>query len=118
MNTEEIWTKTLAQIEVKLDSPAQFKTWFKDTKLSTIDGRYAIVQVKNPYTSDWLKNRHEKMITDTISYVAGKPLRLKFEVNGSISEIIESNHDPVDQPEENPLLYMGKWSNSGSCKHY
>lgn len=87
MNLNEIWTKTLAQIEVKLDSPAQFKTWFKDTKLIEVSGRYATVQVNNPYTADWLRNRHEKMICDTLSYVASKPLRLKFNVSGQISEI-------------------------------
>jgi chromosomal replication initiator protein len=100
MNTEEVWTKTLAQIEVKLDSAAQFKTWFKDTKLIQIGLKDAVVQVKNPYTSDWLKNRHEKLINDTLSYVTGKPLRVKFEINGSL---VGDNESPVEV-EEGPLL--------------
>ena len=105
MTIEEIWTKTLAQIEVKLDSPAQFKTWFKDTKLNSIDGRHATIQVKNPYTSDWLRNRHEDMIRDTISYVAGKPLKLRFEVNGSLVE--ETTEEVIiDEVAASPLLHM------------
>jgi chromosomal replication initiator protein len=105
MNTEEVWTKTLAQIEVKLDSNAQFKTWFKDTRLTEIDGKYAVIQVKNPYTSDWLKSRHEKLITDTISYVTGKPLKIKFEINGMlVSEDVVPMSAELEI-EQNPLLF-------------
>ena len=33
----ELWKVALAQIEVKIDSPAQFKTWFKNTELKNIN---------------------------------------------------------------------------------
>lgn len=104
MEITEIWTKTLAQIEVKLDSSAQFKTWFKDTKLVGFDGRFAQIQVKNPYTADWLKNRHERMITDTLSYVVGKPLKVRFEVNGTMLESVAQ--PDIEDIVSNPLLYQ------------
>lgn len=104
METTEIWTKTLAQIEVKLDSSAQFKTWFRDTKLVSVDGRFAQIQVKNPYTADWLKSRHEKMINDTLSYVVGKPLRAKFEVNGTLVE--SDTENSIEEILQNPLLFQ------------
>ena len=47
MDLTQIWKVTLAQIEVKLDSPAHFKTWFKDTNLLEITGSKAAIGVKN-----------------------------------------------------------------------
>jgi chromosomal replication initiator protein len=81
MEKEEIWKITLAQIEVKLDSPAQFKTWFKDTTLLTVVENKAMIGVKNSYTVDWLKKKHHKLIKDTLSYVYGNDLEPDYEID-------------------------------------
>lgn len=82
---KEIWKVTLAQIEVKLDSPAQFKTWLKDTSLLKIKGKKAIVGVKNIYACDWIKKKHHKIIKDTLAYVNGKTLEPVYEVDPALS---------------------------------
>lgn len=76
----ELWKTTLAQIEIKLDAPAQFRTFFQDTKLIRLDGKKAVIGVPNPYTSEWLKARHEGLIKETISYVYGEQLVPAFEI--------------------------------------
>jgi len=81
MDKSEIWKITLAQIEVKLDSPAQFKTWFKDTSILRIENKTAYIGVKNSYTVDWLKKKHHKMIKDTLAYVAGEELEPEYEID-------------------------------------
>ncbi|MBD3279911.1 chromosomal replication initiator protein DnaA [Candidatus Dojkabacteria bacterium] len=83
---KELWKIALAQIEVKLDSPAQFKTWFKNTKLNGIKSGKAIIGVKNAYACDWLKKKHHKMITSTISYVYGKELGAEYKIDSSLAE--------------------------------
>lgn len=81
MERNDIWKITLAQIEVKLDSPAQFKTWLRDTTLLSLDSKRAVIGVKNSYTIDWLKKKHHKLIKDTISYVAGMELEPEYEID-------------------------------------
>lgn len=96
---KDLWKVTLAQLEIKIDAPAQFKTFFQDTKLLRIEGKNAVIGVPNPYTFDWLKSKYERLIRETISYVYGDPLVPVFEVyQKEGSETIEM------QKETSPLL--------------
>ncbi len=101
MNNEEIWKKTLAQIEIKLDSPAQFKTWFKDTRLIEIKKNLAIIGVKNSYTADWLKQKHTGLIQKTISFVYSKDLKPKFVYD---PELAKSDDIIGKKESEDPIL--------------
>lgn len=84
MDLNEIWKITLAQIEVKIDSPAQFKTWFKDTTLMDIKGNTAEIGVKNSYTSDWLQKKHNRLIKETLAYVYGADLNPVYVIDKSL----------------------------------
>ncbi len=99
---KQLWKTTLAQIEIKLDAPAQFKTYFQETRLVKIDGNKAIIGVPNPFISDWIKNRYEKMIKDTISYVYGDVLNPVFEVTHEQKED-EAENEPKNIS-SSPLL--------------
>ncbi|MCA9387370.1 chromosomal replication initiator protein DnaA [Candidatus Dojkabacteria bacterium] len=96
----ELWKTALAQIEVKIDSPAQFKSFFTETVLIQIEGRKAIIGVPNVYTSEWLKARHEKLIQETISYVYGDSLTPIFRVAVSA----QRKETPTESVEDAPLL--------------
>jgi chromosomal replication initiation ATPase DnaA len=71
-DNQQIWRTTLAQIEVKLDSPAQYKTFFHGAKLLDIKEGKALISVSNPYKSDWLRQKHYDLIRSTITHVYGK----------------------------------------------
>lgn len=77
---KEVWRTTLAQIEIKLDSPAQYKTFFQGTQLLEINRNVAVIKVSNPYTLDWLKKKYQDMIRSTMDHVYGQPLELEFVV--------------------------------------
>ena len=100
----EIWKITLAQLEVKIDSPAQFKTWFKDTTLLDIKGNVAEIGVKNSYTSDWLLKKHNKLIKDTISYVYGSDLLPKFIIDKALVNKPTPKITPEDIIREAPMF--------------
>jgi len=97
----QLWKTTLAQIEIKLDSPATFKTFFVDTKLLKIEGGNVFIGVQNAFTLDWLKSKHERLIKETVTYVYGEPLNPIFEVyhKGAVEEDITEKNI-----EEAPLL--------------
>lgn len=100
---QELWKTTLAQIEIKIDAPAQFKTFFSEAELVQIDGKKVIIGVPNPYTADWLKMRHEKLIKETLSYVYGENLEPEFMVVQGKQDLV----DPAktkDMQEFSPLL--------------
>ena len=94
-----VWKKTLAQIEIKLNSDAHFQTWFKDTRLIEIKGGNAKIGVKNSYTADWLSKKHNTLIKDTLSFVLGKDVTLKFVYDKTI---VDSQIDDLDN--EKPIL--------------
>lgn len=77
---KQLWKTALAQIEIKLDSPHQYKTFFQETQLINIEGDKAVIGVPNPYISEWLRNKYEKLIKETITYVYGDNLTPVFEV--------------------------------------
>jgi chromosomal replication initiator protein len=104
MNLGEIWKITLAQIEVKIDSPAQFKTWFKDTTLLEIKGQKALIGVKNSYTSDWLNKKHNKLIKETLNYVYGEPLIPEFIIDKTLVNIPNAKITPEDLTNNEPLI--------------
>src|SRR3989304_1962544 len=106
MDKSEIWKITLAQIEVKLDSPAQFKTWFKDTSILRIENKIAFIGVKNSYTVDWLKKKHHKMIKDTLTYVAGEDLEPDYEIDKDLINTPQPKITTDDILREPPIFGM------------
>lgn len=97
---KDLWKVALAQIEIKLDAPAQFKTFFQDTTLIRIEGKNAVIGVPNPYTFDWLKSRYERLIKDTLTYVYGDTLNPVFEIYQKDNQIEIMG----TQNESSPLL--------------
>ncbi|MFQ5492863.1 MAG: chromosomal replication initiator protein DnaA [Candidatus Dojkabacteria bacterium] len=104
MDLEEIWKTALAHLEVKLDSPAQFKTWFKDTTLLDIKDATAEIGVKNSYASDWLKKKHNKLVKDTISYVYGSTLDTKYVIDKALVNKPQPKVKAEDIIKEAPLF--------------
>lgn len=103
MNIKQIWNKTLAQIEIKLDSPAQFKTWFRDTRLIKFEGKNATIGVKNSYTADWLYKKHHQLINRALSYVYGKDVNCKFIYDKKMAKKAEKQGA---SPSEEPILQV------------
>lgn len=101
-NIQDIWKKTLAQIEVKLDAPAQFKTFFSETELLEIKGKRAVIGCQNGYVVDWLRVRHEDLIKDTLSFVYGNTVNPMFQV----MQFIEKREVERPNEETSPLLAM------------
>jgi len=99
---KQLWKTTLAQIEIKLDAPAQFKTFFQETRLLRIDGNNAVIGVPNPYTSEWLKSRYERIIKETLSYVYGDTLNPTFEITQKTLD--SDSEDNKDTSISSPLL--------------
>ncbi len=112
VNTElkDIWKKTLAQLEIKIDSPVHYKTWFTPTELIEINGKKARVGVKNSYTRDWLRKKHITLINKTISHVARKDLEVELEISETL---INEPYQKISKKEiaQESLLSVKKGTN-------
>jgi len=83
----DLWKIALAQIEVKLDNPTQFKTWFSDTQLIEITNGKATLGVKNHYCADWLRRRHQLIIENTLSYVYGENVLVDYKISEELANL-------------------------------
>ncbi len=85
LNTKDLWKVALAQIEVKLDSSTQFRTWFTDTKLEDLTKGKAVIAVKNHYAADWLRRKHQPVIESTLAYLCGEKVKVEYRISENFS---------------------------------
>lgn len=101
---KDIWKIVLAQLEIKLsENPVVFKTYIKETKLQSIDGKISIVGVSNSYVLETIKNKYNDLIEKTLAFVSGVDgLKIKF--------VLDQNEEIKisDQLENSPLLSLEK----------
>jgi chromosomal replication initiator protein len=113
LDKDEIWKVALAQIEVKIDSPTHFRTWFTGTKLLEVDAGKALVGVRNSYTADWLRRKHQDMIESTLSYVFGDKLKVDYKIAEELANIPTPTVRAKDKVATNPSLLELSGGNSG-----
>lgn len=94
MTNEELWKAVLGEMELSL-SRANFITWFKSTSILSKDNRSIVVSAPNGFIKEWLENKFNKRILDSIrnispeirevKYVIGTPkLVLKQDISNTI----------------------------------
>ncbi len=82
MTNEELWKAVLGEMELAL-SKANFTTWFRNTSVISKDRNAVLVSVPNGFIKEWLENKFNKRILDSIrnltpeirevQYVIGHP---------------------------------------------
>ncbi|MEA3307413.1 MAG: chromosomal replication initiator protein DnaA [Elusimicrobiota bacterium] len=102
MNKEELWQALLAQIQFNI-SPANFATWFKNTKISKKKGKEIVISVPNNFSKEWLENKYNKFILKTIKSLDKDVKLIKYEVSKSAPSI-KINHSN-DKKEKDQLKF-------------
>lgn len=62
---KQLWDDTLINIEL-LITPANFKTWFKDTHITSLEGGVAVIGVPSVFVKDWLADKFHGLILKTL----------------------------------------------------
>ncbi|MCA9382307.1 ATP-binding protein, partial [Candidatus Dojkabacteria bacterium] len=99
----EIWKITLAQLEIKIDSPAYFRTWFSGTQLKKIEDGKAIIAVPNSYAINWIKRKDNQVVKETVSYVSGMDLDPEY-IYEEKNEYDYSSEKKSKKEQPNPVL--------------
>lgn len=98
MTNEEIWKAVLGEMELTLPR-ANFTTWFKNTAIVSKDADSIVVSVPNGFIKEWLENKFNKKILQSIrvltpevrdvKYIVGRP-RVEF-TRQDLSKIVMEN---------------------------
>lgn len=98
MTNEEIWKAVLGEMELTLPR-ANFTTWFKNTSIVSKDADSIVVSVPNGFIKEWLENKFNKKILQSIrvltpeirdvKYIVGRP-RIEL-TRQDLSKIVMEN---------------------------
>ena len=65
IDVKQLWDNALVKIELAI-TPANFKTWFRDTQIVTIEDGAATIGVPSVFVRDWLQDKFQTMILKTL----------------------------------------------------
>ena len=65
VTAKQLWDDALINIELSI-TPANFKTWFKDTHVTSLEGGLATVGVPSVFVKDWLADKFHGLILKTL----------------------------------------------------
>jgi chromosomal replication initiator protein len=88
MNKEEIWQTVLAQIQL-ITSPANFATWFQNTKISSLENGKVVISVPNSFVKEWLQQKYTKTILKILKGLIPEIKELSYQIEQSSLKISE-----------------------------
>ncbi len=65
IDIKEMWDNALVNIELSI-TPANFKTWFKDTHIIALEDGTITLGVPSVFVSDWLSDKFQSLILKTL----------------------------------------------------
>jgi len=88
MTNEELWQAVLAQIQLNI-SPANFATWFKDTKIISQKNGVILISTPNSFAREWLEQKYNKIIFKVLHNSDEELKEVKYEVGKSGLKILK-----------------------------
>jgi len=65
VDVKQLWDDALVKIELVITT-ANFKTWFRDTHIVTLEDGLATIGVPSVFVKDWLQDKFQSMILKTL----------------------------------------------------
>jgi chromosomal replication initiator protein len=88
MEKEEIWQSVLAQIQL-MTSPANFATWFQNTKISSLENGRVVISVPNSFVKEWLQQKYSKTILKILKSLVPDIKELSYQIEKSGLKIVD-----------------------------
>ena len=79
MTPEEIWNKSLAQIEEKVGNNI-IDLWFRPIKLSQFKEQQATVEIPNRFFKDWIEYNYPDIIAESIGTILKYPFTVRYKI--------------------------------------
>ncbi len=97
MDKNRIWQAVLGEIEISL-SRVNFITWFKDTFISSFEGKRVVVCVPNSFVKRWIENKYHKKIWKALENVTKQKVEeiiYKVEIKKEDSTNTKKQEHPI-----------------------
>src|SRR4030042_6817438 len=79
MTPEEIWNKSLAQIEERVGNNI-IDLWFRPIKLSQFKEQQATVEIPNRFFKDWIEDNYPDIIAESIGTILKYPGTVRYKI--------------------------------------
>lgn len=99
MTTEELWQAVLAQIQLNI-SPANFATWFKNTRIFYQKEGQVIISVPNSFTKEWLEQKYHKLIFKILHSLDEDIKEVKYQITKAELKISKRIPLPTKETEQ------------------
>jgi len=105
MKNEEIWQSVLAQIQL-MTSPANFATWFQNTKISSLENGKVVISVPNSFVKEWLQQKYNKIILKILKNLVPEVKELSYQIEKGGLKIIDKNIEKKDFSSPGQLTFQ------------
>ena len=106
MNIDDLWNSFLEKIKLRISS-LSYETWFKNTKLVSLDNNVAKILVDSPLQKKSLQETWYSTISDIFNEITNTSFDFEFvfedEINNVISIPMENIGVPMNTPEKSNL---------------
>ena len=79
IDIKKLWDDTLVKIELAI-TPANFKTWFRDTHILSLEDGTITLAVPSVFVRDWLQDKFQAMILKTLRELSPYVRSIEYEV--------------------------------------
>ncbi len=79
MTTEEIWNKSLVQIEERVGGSI-VELWFRPIKLCQFKEQQATIEIPNRFFKDWIEDNYPDIIADSIGSTVRHPVTVRYKI--------------------------------------
>ncbi len=79
IDIKKLWDDTLVKIELAI-TPANFKTWFRDTYILSLEDGTATLAVPSIFVKDWLQDKFQSMILKTMRELSPYVRSIEYDV--------------------------------------
>lgn len=104
MTHQELWQTVLAQIQLNI-SPANFATWFTNTKISSQEEGKITVSVPNSFAKEWLEQKYNKEILRILRALDSSIKEIAYKIDSPVVKTKECAKKP--EPQDIPTEQLG-----------
>lgn len=90
MTNEELWKAVLGEMELSL-TKANFTTWFRNTTILSKDKNAVVVSVPNGFIKEWLENKFNKKILQSIRNLTPEIREIKYLIGRPKVELVKQD---------------------------
>ena len=99
MTNEELWRAVLGEMELSL-TKANFTTWFRNTTILSKDQNAIVVSVPNGFIKEWLENKFNKKILQSIRGLTPEIREIKYTIGRPKVELIKQDLSKINLDNE------------------